>query len=51
MRKILSLAPKTRNNWLIDACLFIGALVASITGMYFLFLPVGGYQGGRNPGL
>jgi hypothetical protein len=29
--------------------LFIGALIASITGIYFLFLPVGGYQGGRNP--
>jgi len=39
----------TRNNWLIDAALFIGGVVAAITGIYFLFLPVGGYQGGRNP--
>jgi membrane protein implicated in regulation of membrane protease activity len=27
----------------------VGALIASLTGIYFLFLPVGGYQGGRNP--
>ena len=29
--------------------LFLGAIVATISGIYFLFLPVGGYQGGRNP--
>lgn len=39
----------TLNNWLIDAAVFIGALIASLTGIYFLFLPTGGYQGGRNP--
>ena len=44
-----SIASQTRNNWLIDVSLFMGALIASITGIYFLFLPVGGYQGGRNP--
>lgn len=40
---------QTQNNWLIDIALFFGAVVSSITGIYFLFLPVGGYQGGRNP--
>ena len=40
---------QTRNNWLIDAAVFIGAVLAAITGIYFLFLPSGGYQGGRNP--
>lgn len=49
MAKRTSIAPQTRNNWLIDAALFLGAILASITGIYFLFLPVGGYQGGRNP--
>jgi len=49
MPKQNSIASQTRNNWLIDAVLFLGALVASLTGIYFLFLPVGGYQGGRNP--
>jgi hypothetical protein len=48
MQKRAYLAPQTRNNWLIDSALFVGALIASITGIYFLFLPVGGYQGGRN---
>jgi len=49
MRKPNSIAPQTRNNWLIDAVLFLSAVIASISGIYFLFLPVGGYQGGRNP--
>ena len=40
---------QTRNNWLIDAAVFTGAIFAAITGIYFLFLPSGGYQGGRNP--
>lgn len=39
----------TRRNWFIDAFLFNGALFAALSGIYFLFLPVGGYQGGRNP--
>jgi preprotein translocase subunit SecY len=44
-----TVSKQTRNNWLIDAAVFVGALIASITGIYFLFLPSGGYQGGRNP--
>jgi hypothetical protein len=44
-----SLSTATRNNWFIDAGLLIGALIASLSGIYFLFLPIGGYQGGRNP--
>ncbi len=44
-----TVSKQTRNNWLIDAALFIAGVVAAITGIYFLFLPVGGYQGGRNP--
>jgi len=44
-----SVSKQTRNNWLIDAAVFTGAVVAAITGIYFLFLPSGGYQGGRNP--
>jgi hypothetical protein len=44
-----SVSSQTRNNWLIDAVLLAGALTAAITGVYFLFLPTGGYQGGRNP--
>ena len=47
MKKTVS--TQTRNNWLIDAALLISALLASISGIYFLFFPSGGYQGGRNP--
>ncbi len=40
---------RTRINWIIDAAVFVGAGVAFLSGIYFLFLPSGGYQGGRNP--
>jgi hypothetical protein len=49
MAKTRSVSNQTRNNWLIDVALLLGAIVATFTGIYFLFLPVGGYQGGRNP--
>ncbi|MBN1201566.1 MAG: DUF4405 domain-containing protein [Anaerolineae bacterium] len=38
---------QTRFNWLIDAALFLCALAALLSGIYFLFLPAG-FQGGRN---
>jgi cytochrome b subunit of formate dehydrogenase len=44
-----SVSQHTLKNWLLDAAVFSGGLIASLTGIYFLFLPVGGYQGGRNP--
>jgi hypothetical protein len=40
---------QTRMNWLIDAVVFIGGILAGLSGVYFLYLPSGGYQGGRNP--
>jgi hypothetical protein len=43
------LSTQNMNNWLIDAALFLAAIVAVLSGVYFLFLPSGGYQGGRNP--
>lgn len=49
MNKIGTVSPQTRNNWLVDAVLLISALIASLSGIYFLFLPIGGFQGGRNP--
>ena len=49
MAQTRTLSKQTRNNWLVDAALFLGAVVSTITGIYFLFLSVGGYQGGRNP--
>jgi hypothetical protein len=49
MQKVIRISRQTRQNWLIDAAVFSTALLSTITGIYFLFLPVGGYQGGRNP--
>jgi hypothetical protein len=40
---------KTRNNYLLDMFLFTAGTVAALSGIYFLFLPIGGFQGGRNP--
>ena len=39
----------TQRNWWIDAALFVSALTAALSGLYFLYFPIGGYQGGRNP--
>jgi cytochrome b subunit of formate dehydrogenase len=49
MSKQVRISMQTRKNWLIDASVFAGGLVAALSGVYFLFLPSGGYQGGRNP--
>jgi hypothetical protein len=51
MVKMKASTPSVQNvsNWLIDAVLFLGALIAILSGIYFLFLPSGGYRGGRNP--
>ena len=43
-----SLSPATRLNWLLDAAVFLGAVIAALSGVYFLYF-VSGYQGGRNP--
>lgn len=48
MTKPVTMSWQTRQNWLIDAAVFLGALLASLSGFYFLILPTGGYQGGRN---
>jgi hypothetical protein len=37
-------------NIAVDLCIAMGFLVTAVTGIYFLFAPAGGYQGGRNPG-
>jgi hypothetical protein len=49
MSKQIRMSRQTRMNWLIDAAVFIGAVLAMLSGIYFLFIPSGGYQGGRNP--
>lgn len=49
MSAVKSLSKPTRNNWLLDSLLFISGLIAMFSGIYFLFFPIGGYQGGRNP--
>jgi hypothetical protein len=40
---------QARKKWLLDAAIFLSGLVAALSGIYFLFIPSGGYQGGRNP--
>ncbi|OGO14806.1 MAG: hypothetical protein A2Z14_06155 [Chloroflexi bacterium RBG_16_48_8] len=42
------LSARTRKNWLINASVFLGGIVAVLSGIYFLFVPSGGYQGGWN---
>ena len=40
---------QTRNNWFIVLLLSVSGLLVTFSTIYFLFLPNGGYQGGRNP--
>ena len=40
---------QTRNNWLVVLLLITSGLFTVFSSIYFLFLPNGGYQGGRNP--
>jgi hypothetical protein len=49
MSKARSISWQTRKNWLIDFAVFGGGLLSILSGIYFLYLPSGGYQGGRNP--
>jgi cytochrome b subunit of formate dehydrogenase len=49
MSKRITMSRQTRTNWLIDAAVFAGAILATLSGIYFLFIPSAGYQGGRNP--
>jgi len=44
-----TVSKQTQKNWWIDAALFTSAILAAISGIYFLFLPTGGFQSGRNP--
>jgi len=46
-RRVVS--TQTRNNLIVDILLFTGGVLTALSGIYFVFLPVGGYQGGRNP--
>jgi hypothetical protein len=49
MKERITMSRQTRQNWLIDAAVFAGAIIAGLSGIYFLYLPSGGYEGGRNP--
>lgn len=43
------ISSQTRNNWFIVFVLTVSGLLVTFSTLYFLFLPNGGYQGGRNP--
>ena len=48
MTKKRIVSTQTRNNLILDSFLFTGGVITALSGIYFLFLPIGGYQGGRN---
>ncbi len=45
---ISMMSKQNKKNWWIDLALFGSALIATLSGIYFLFFPSGGYRGGRN---
>lgn len=46
---ISMMSKQTKKNWWVDITLFSSAIIAALSGIYFLFIPSGGYRGGRNP--
>ena len=44
----MTISTRTRVNWAMDFMVFSSALLASLSGVYFLYFTSGGYQGGRN---
>ncbi len=44
-----AVSKQTQKNWWVDATLLGSAIIAALSGIYFLFLPSGGYRRGRNP--
>ncbi len=49
MSQMIRISRQTRANWSIDAAVFLGGILASLSAIYFLYLPSGGYEGGQNP--
>lgn len=49
MSKQIKISTQNRMNWLLDAVVFGAGILAALSSLYFLFVPSGGYQGGRNP--
>ncbi len=49
MTEMKAISKNNRNNWLLDSLLALTGLVVGLTSIYFLFLPLNGYRGGRNP--
>ena len=49
MNHTSQVSKQTRNNWWVDIFLLSSTIVAGLSGIYFLFLPTGGYKGGTNP--
>lgn len=49
MTESKAISKTNRNNWLLDSTLALSAFVVFLTSIYFLFLPLDGYRGGRNP--
>ncbi len=41
---------KTKLNYLLDGVIGLGFAFSGVTGVAFLLMGEGGYQGGRNPG-
>lgn len=48
MNRSTGLSRRTRIHWLVNAGVFISGFITALSGIYFLFYPSGGYEGGRN---
>jgi hypothetical protein len=47
--RVLMMTTKTRLSWILNIALLVSSILTTLSAIYFLFLPSGGYRGGRNP--
>jgi hypothetical protein len=48
MNSSTCISKQTRINWFVSLLVLLSAIVVFLSSIYFLYLPTGGYQGGRN---
>ena len=47
--EVIEMSNKARLNYALDAVIAIAFILSSLSGIAFMFMGTGGYQGGRNP--
>jgi hypothetical protein len=49
-QEVIEMSNKARLNYALDAVIALAFILSSLSGVAFMLMGSGGYQGGRNPG-